>query len=214
MDMTELEQSYSAPAGRSPPSRSEISRPRAGTASQSRLEHAFSFQHLDDVSNYHSDHHDYPQREEDDSTESSDDIEKVRSEDEEEEARRGDTEVAKVQMGMRDTRDLEANLEKTKSSKSSNTAKDPNLVRFHASMCQEYRSTWLTTRRSHGKAPMIQETQRIGALRGNGLPRLSYHLLRSFLPYRPQWWHRPCQQLRQILTSPLRWNPNRSCLSS
>ncbi|KAL2054076.1 hypothetical protein ABVK25_005615 [Lepraria finkii] len=123
--MPELEQSYSAPAGRSPPSRSEISR---RTASQPRLEHAFSFQHLDDVSNYHGDHHDYPQREEDDLTESSDDIEKVRSEDEEEEARRGDTEMAEVQMGMRDTRDLEANLEKTKSSKSSNTARDPNLV--------------------------------------------------------------------------------------
>ena len=126
--MPELEQSHSAPAGRSPPSRPEISRLRAVTASQPRLEHAFSFQHLDDVSNYHGDHHDYPEREEDDSTEYSDDLEKVRSEDEEEAARREETEVAEVQMSVRDIRDLEANLEKTKSSKSSKTVKDPNLV--------------------------------------------------------------------------------------
>lgn len=126
--MPDLEQSQSAPAGCSPPSSPGYGRPRALSASRPRLEHVFSFHHLDDVSNYHADHHEYPEREEHYSTDYSDDLEKLRSEDEEEAARHGETELAEVQMGVRDTRDLEANLEKTKSSKTSNSVKDPNLV--------------------------------------------------------------------------------------
>ena len=129
--MPELEFSNSAPAERPPPSTSQISRVRTrrSTTSHPPLEHAFSFQHLDDVSNYHADRHDYT--EDDDNSEDIDDVEKVRREDEEEAALSGEEEVAEVQMGVRDTHDLEANLEKTKtarSRRSSRSAKDPNLV--------------------------------------------------------------------------------------
>ena len=127
--MPELETSRSAPAGHSTPTRPQITRPRSSTtrlATHPNLQHAFSFQHLDDVSNYHADQHYYPTKADEDSTDYSDNLEKVRREDEEEAARDGETELAKVQTGVGDARDLEANLEKTKSSKS---VKDPNLVR-------------------------------------------------------------------------------------
>ena len=132
--MPELKPSNSAPAERPPPSTPstpQISRARTqrSTTSHPPLEHAFSFQHLDDVSNYYADRHDYAQS--DSESEDTDDLEKVRREDEEEAAERGEEEVAEVRMGVRDTHDLEANLEKTKSTKSrrsSKSAKDPNLV--------------------------------------------------------------------------------------
>ena len=129
--MSELKPSNSAPAERPPPSTSQISRVRTqrSTTTHAPLEHAFSFQHLDDVSNYHADRHDYPEL--DDDSEDTDELEKVRREDEEEAALSGEEEVAEVQMGVRDTHDLEANLEKTKtarSRRSSRSAKDPNLV--------------------------------------------------------------------------------------
>lgn len=129
--MPELKPSNSAPAERPPPSTSQMSRARTqrSTTTHPPLEHAFSFQHLDDVSNYHADRHDYPELDND--SEDIDDLEKVRREDEEEAAMSGEEEVAEVQMGIRDTHDLEANLEKTKtarSRRSSRSAKDPNLV--------------------------------------------------------------------------------------
>ena len=134
--MPELKPSNSAPAERPPPSTSstpKISRIRTqrSTATHPHLEHAFSFQHLDDVSNYHADRHDYPEL--DDDSEDTDELEKVRREDEEEAALSGEEEVAEVQMGVRDTHDLEANLEKiktTRSRRSSRSAKDTNLVRL------------------------------------------------------------------------------------
>ena len=131
--MPELKPSASAPAERPPPSTSHMSRVRTqrSTTTHPPLEHAFSFQHLDDVSNYHADRHDYPEL--DDDSEDTDELEKVRREDEEEAALSGEEEVAEVQMGVRDTHDLEANLEKTKSARSrrsSRAAKDPNLVRL------------------------------------------------------------------------------------
>ena len=129
--MSELKPSNSAPPERPPPSTSHIGRVRTqrSTAGHPPLDHAFSFQHLDDVSNYHADRHDYPEINND--SEDTDDLEKVRREDEEEAAMSGEEEVAEVQMGVRDTHDLEANLEKTKTTKSrrsSRSAKDPNLV--------------------------------------------------------------------------------------
>ena len=129
--MPELEPSNSAPAERPPPSTPPINRVRTqrSTTSHPPLEHAFSFQHLDDVSNYHADRHDYAEA--DDDSEETDELEKVRREDEEEAALSGEEEVAEVQMGVRDTHDLEANLEKIKtarSRRSSRSAKDPNLV--------------------------------------------------------------------------------------
>ena len=129
--MPELKPSNSAPAERPPPSTSQMSRirTRRSTTTHPPLEHAFSFQHLDDVSNYHSDRHDYPEL--DNESEDTDDLEKVRRRDEEEAALSGEEEVAEVQMGVRDTHDLEANLEKSKtarSRRSSRSAKDPNLV--------------------------------------------------------------------------------------
>ncbi len=127
--MSELKPSNSAPAERQPPRTPQINRVRTqrSTTSHPPLAHAFSFQHLDDVSNYHADQHDYPEIDDD----SEDTEEKVRREDEEEAALSGEEEVAEVQMGVRDTHDLEANLEKiktTKSRRSSRSAKDPNLV--------------------------------------------------------------------------------------
>ena len=129
--MPQLKPSNSAPAERPLPSTSQMSRVRTqrSTTTHPPLEHAFSFQHLDDVSNYHADRHDYPEL--DDDSEDTDELEKVRREDEEEAALSGEEEVAEVQMGVRDTHDLEANLEKTKtarSGRSSRSAKDPNLV--------------------------------------------------------------------------------------
>ncbi|KAK0510101.1 hypothetical protein JMJ35_007495 [Cladonia borealis] len=143
--MPELESSDSAPAERPPPSTSQISRVRTQRSNTSHpvLEHAFSFQHLDDVSNYHADRHDYT--EDDDNSEDIDDVEKVRREDEEEAALSGEEEVAEVQMGVRDTHDLEANLEKTKtarSRRSSRSAKDPNLVSWDGPEDPENPKNW------------------------------------------------------------------------
>ncbi|KAL2042953.1 hypothetical protein N7G274_004011 [Stereocaulon virgatum] len=140
--MPDLEQSQSAPAGCSPPNRPGSARPRASSVSRPRLEQVFSFQHLDDVSNYHADHHEHPKREEHNFTDYSDDLEKLRSEDEEEAARHGETELAEVQMGVRDTRDLEANLEKTQSSKTSKSGKDPNLVSWQGPNDPENPKNW------------------------------------------------------------------------
>ena len=132
--MPELRPSTSAPTERPPPSTpstAKISRIRTQSSKTTHppLEHAFSFQHLDDVSNYHADRHDYPELNDD--SEDTDELEKVRREDEEEAALSGEEEVAEIRMGVRDTHDLEANLEKiktTRSRRSSRSAKDPNLV--------------------------------------------------------------------------------------
>ena len=50
----------------------------------------------------------------------------MRNDDYDEAAREGKDEVAEVRMGIPDTRDLEANLEKKQTTRS---IKDPNLVR-------------------------------------------------------------------------------------
>lgn len=80
----------------------------------------FSAQHLDDVSIYHGGDHESQQ------TDDSDTLEKLRQEDDDEARRHGDEEVEEVRMGVRDTRDLDATLEKKQSTRS---VKDPDLVR-------------------------------------------------------------------------------------
>lgn len=121
--MPDLEPSRSAPATtRTEPTRAPIGRARSSTA-VSRLTRLFSAQHLDDVSNYHGGDHESQQ------TDDSDTLEQLRQEDYDEAQRHGHKEVEEVRMGIRDTRDLEANLEKMPSTSS---IKDPNLVRGHS----------------------------------------------------------------------------------
>ena len=117
--MPELEPSRSAPA----PS----SAPRVQLPPDRHLQRVFSAQHLDDISNYHDGDHHSKEHDGDIETQYSDELEQVRNEDYDEAARKGEDEVPEVRMGVPDTRDLEANLEKKKSTRS---IKDPNLVRL------------------------------------------------------------------------------------
>lgn len=113
----------------SPSASTPNSRPGArlqpDTASRPHLSHVFSAQHLDDVSHYHGGDHDSIYQDHDNETEYSDELEQVRNEDYDEAARKGQDEVPGLHMGVLDTRDLEANLEKKPTSRS---IKDPNLV--------------------------------------------------------------------------------------
>lgn len=120
-----LSPSRSAPTPSSGP-RAQFSRGRSNTASRHQLHHVFSAQHLDDASDYHAGDHDSQYNEKDNETEYSDELEQVRNEDYDEAVRNGEDEVSEVRMGIRDTRDLEANLEKKQTTRS---IKDPNLVR-------------------------------------------------------------------------------------
>ena len=99
---------------------------RSNTANRPPLQHVFSAQHLDDVSNYHAGDHDPEYQDDDNETECSDELEQVRNEDYREAASEGKEEVPEVRMGVLDVRDLEANLEKKQTTRS---IKDPNLVR-------------------------------------------------------------------------------------
>lgn len=98
----------------------------SNTVNRPHLLHVYSAQHLDDVSNYHGGDRESKYPDEDDGTQYSDELEQARGEDYDEAFKRGEDEVPEVRMGVLDTRDLEANLEKKQSTKS---IKDPNLVR-------------------------------------------------------------------------------------
>lgn len=136
--MPELKLSRSAPTPSSVP-RAQIRRGRSNTASRPHLRHVFSAQHLDDVSNYHGGDYDSKLEDEDDQTEYSDELEQVRNEDFDEAARNGEDEVPEVRMGVLDTRDLEANLEKKQSTRS---IKDPNLVSWDGPEDPENPKNW------------------------------------------------------------------------
>ena len=120
-----LTPSRSAPIPSSPP-RPQLPRGRSNTASRHHIHRIFSAQHLDDTSNYHDGDHDSNYHEKDNETESLDELEQVRDEDYDEAERNGEDEVSEVRMGILDTKDLEANLEKRQTTRS---VKDPNLVR-------------------------------------------------------------------------------------
>ena len=127
--MPDLGPIRSAPTPVSKPS----AQPRRAGSYKARappLQRVFSAQHLDDVSNYHHGDHDAPHNDRDDDNQSSDESEKIRKEDDDDAAEEGEDEVPESRMGVPDTRDLEANLEKKQSKKSSKRSiKDPNLVR-------------------------------------------------------------------------------------
>ena len=137
--MPELESSQSAPAGRLSPGRLQNGRSRTYATSHPPLEHAFGFQHLDHVSNYHADHHDFP--ESDNNSEDANGLEKIRRVDEEA-AMHGEEQQAEIQMGIRDTPESEATLEKSKTGRtvnSSRSARDPNLVwPLQATVCKTH----------------------------------------------------------------------------
>lgn len=116
--MLNLKPSHSAPT--------PISAGRSETATRSDLEHVFSAQHLDDVADYHGGDHDSRYQSQDSETEYADDLEQVRNQDYADASRKGKDEVPELRMGVADTRDLEANLEKKQTARS---IKDPNLVR-------------------------------------------------------------------------------------
>lgn len=124
--MPELTPSHSAPITPTTPSRREIGRTQTSTSNPPRLSRVFSTQHLDDVSVYNGVDHDSQYHAEEDDSGDSDTLEKLRQEDDDEALGHGQDQVPEVQMGVRDTRDLEANkLEKKRSTRS---IKDPNLV--------------------------------------------------------------------------------------
>ena len=127
--MPDLGPIRSAPTPVSKPS-AQPRRARSYKARATPLQRVFSAQHLDDVSNYHHGDHDAPHNDRDNDNQSSDESEKIRNEDDDDAAEEGEDEVPESRMGVPDTRDLEANLEKKQSKKSSKRSiKDPNLVR-------------------------------------------------------------------------------------
>ena len=122
--MTHLSPSHSAPT----PSQgfeAQLQRGDSNPARRPEIQHVFSAQHLDDISNYYGGDHDSKYQDDDIETEYSDEHEQVTDEDYDEAARKGEDEVPEVRMGIRDARDLEANLEKKPTTRS---IKDPNLV--------------------------------------------------------------------------------------
>ena len=123
--MPELQPSHSAPTPSSGP-RARLPRRQSDSASSLHLQPVFSAQHLDDVSDYHDGDHQSKHHDADNDTDYSSELEHVRNDDYDEAARKGKDEVAEVRMGILDTRDLEANLEKKQTTRS---IKDPNLVR-------------------------------------------------------------------------------------
>ena len=131
--MPELRPSRSAPTPISAPG-TQFTRSRSKTASRPHVERFFSARHLDDVSIYHGGDHGSDYHDDDNETESIDELEQVRSQDYDEAAKTGEDEVPEVRMGISDTRDLESNLEKRRSRRS---IKDPNLVRaIDCSLCK------------------------------------------------------------------------------
>ena len=119
--------SHPSPSAPTPNSRpgARLQPGTSDTASRPHLSHVFSAQHLDDVSHYHGGDHDSIYQDHDNETEYSDELEQVKNEDYDEAAKKGQDEVPGLHMGVLDTRDLEANLEKKPTSRS---IKDPNLV--------------------------------------------------------------------------------------
>ena len=124
--MPNLEPSRSAP-NPSPISRPHRSRPRSNSANYPRLHHVFSAQHLDDASTYHGGDHDSQHRDADAGTLDSTASDEVKKKDDIDAEKVGEEEVQAVRMGIRNTRDLEANLEKKRSARS---VKAANLVRI------------------------------------------------------------------------------------
>ena len=122
--MTNLSPSHSAPTPISG-FEAQLQPDSPDRARRPNIQHVFSAQHLDDVSHYHGGDHHSDYQDIDIQTEYSDEHEQATSEDYDEAARKGEDEEPEVRMGIRDVRDLEANLEKKPTTRS---IKDPNLV--------------------------------------------------------------------------------------
>ena len=123
--MPDLTPSRSAPTATTEPIKTGTSRTRSNTGDRPRLSRVFSAGYLDDVSNYHDGEHESKYHDEGIESGESDSLEKVEQEDDAEARDNGIEQVPEVRMGIRDTRDLEANLEKKETTK---PTKDPNLV--------------------------------------------------------------------------------------
>ncbi|CAD6564492.1 MAG: hypothetical protein ASARMPRED_004439 [Alectoria sarmentosa] len=136
--MPELQPSHSAPTPSAGP-RARLPRRQSDSASRLHLQHVFSAQHLDDVSDYHDGDHESKHHDADNDTDYSSELEHVRNDDYDEAAREGKDEVAEVRMGIPDTRDLEANLEKKQTTRS---IKDPNLVSWDSPDDPENPKNW------------------------------------------------------------------------
>ena len=122
--MTDLSPNHSAPTpGQG--CEAQLQRRTSIPARRPDTQHVFSAQHLDDVSHYHGGDQDSNYQDNDIETDYSDEHEQGTNEDYDEAARKGEDEVPEVRMGIRDARDLEANLEKKPTTRS---IKDPNLV--------------------------------------------------------------------------------------
>ncbi len=116
--MSQLEEIKTNTSAREARSRSQSAISEA-SARQPRLSRVFSAQHLDDHSDYHSHGEHYNQQLEPTSNDDSDSAEEGEREKDRE------TDNGELRDGITNERDVEAPLEKTKSSRS---IKDPNLV--------------------------------------------------------------------------------------
>ena len=101
------------------------SAPSASSNRQPRLSRVFSAQHLDDHSHYHGHDERHGQQLEATSSEESDYTEKVEREEEKELGGNTGEESTEIREGIVNERDVEAPLERIKSTRS---VKDPNLV--------------------------------------------------------------------------------------
>jgi len=126
--MPDLKPSRSVPTTTTAPIGINFHRTHTNTSNPPHPSPVFSTQHLDDMSVYNGGDHDSQCHEAEDA-EDSDTLEKMNKDDEDDARRHGQDAVPEVRMGVRDTRDLEANnLEKQESQKS---IRDPNLVRAY-----------------------------------------------------------------------------------
>lgn len=125
--MPELELAHSAPTIRTiEPPRAQFTRAQSSTTtSYPRLQHVFSAQHLDDVSNYHGGDHDSTDRDGDNETEYSEGSENVKNDDLEQAVSHGQEQNPELRTGVYKTRDIDPKLEKKETTRS---IKDPNLV--------------------------------------------------------------------------------------
>ena len=119
--MPDLQLSRSAPT----PISGFRARLRSDAARRPSFQQTFPAQYLDDVSYYHGGDRDSKHQGHDIETDDSDELEQETNQDYDQVARRDEDEAPEVRVGIRDTRDLEANSEIKSTTRS---IKDPNLV--------------------------------------------------------------------------------------
>jgi len=160
--MSQLEEIKSNASTRKTRSRSQPAHSEA-SARPPRLSRVFSAQHIDDHSHYHSYDEHHGQQSEPTSSDDSDFADQIEHEDDREAGDSVGDEYTEIRDGVANEQDVEAALEKTKSSR---TIKDPNLVSTDAVsakaiklMSEQGDMEWP---RRHGEPKELDKTPQVG----------------------------------------------------